>query len=386
MALLGTPLLSLLALLAIGLPPLVLRSWSRVRGHRAVRLAQRLGLLAGSQIVAVLVVAIALNDYGDFYGSWNSLFRDPPHGARINAADQSIDIPIPRQIRGRASAGRITLLRDPAHVPRSQWPVRGRLERVALTGASSALSEDALIYLPPQYFQPRYVRDRFPAIEMLSDAARNEASALSEMEYRRVLRYLVGLSRRKPTVVVMLRPAVTYPRDTECTNVPAGPQSETFYASDLPAQIADQYRVRPTGWGAIGAATGGYCAAKLAMLHPHVFYAAVANEGYFNAIQDQATGNLWGGSSVLRNLNDLEWRLRNLPPPPVSLLVVPSSHPNGRDGYIRTKRFEELARSPMTVRMIPLRRDSHDVAPWGSELPVQLDWLAARLPQIGHPR
>src|SRR5690349_12711630 len=39
-------------------------------------------------------------------------------------------------------------------------------------------------------------------------------------------------------------------------------------------------------------------------------------------LRDNTTGELWGGSRVLKNLNNLEWRLRHLPPPPVSILAT----------------------------------------------------------------
>ena len=126
----------------------------------------------------------------------------------------------------------------------------------------------------------------------------------------------------RPTVLVMLRPRSSFPRDTECTDVPSGPQALAFFAQDVPLAIAGHYRVQDRGWGAIGDSTGGYCAAKLAMLHSDVFTAAVTLSGYFHTLRDSTTGDLWGGSRVLWNLNDLEWRLRHLPPPPVSLLVT----------------------------------------------------------------
>ena len=53
-------------------------------------------------------------------------------------------------------------------------------------------------------------------------------------------------------VLVMMSPSVAPPRDTECTDVPAGPQALTFLAADVPEAMAASYRVQPRGWGAIG--------------------------------------------------------------------------------------------------------------------------------------
>ena len=82
-------------------------------------------------------------------------------------------------------------------------------------------------------------------------------------------------------VLVMMRPSVTFPRDTECTDVPAGPQALTFFAQDVPMAISKAYRVQPNGWGTIGDSTGGYCSTKITMLYPAIFHAAVSLSGYY---------------------------------------------------------------------------------------------------------
>ena len=180
-------------------------------------------------------------------------------------------------------------------------------------------------------------------------------------------------------VLVMLRPTVVPPRDTECTDVPAGPQVETFLAQDVPVAIRDALRVRPVGWGAIGDSTGGYCAVKIAMMHSDVFSAAVALAGYYHTLQDSTTGDLWGGSRVLRSLNDLEWRLQHQTPPPVSLLLTISRQAHGKNGYTDTRRFLALARPPLHVDSLVVNRGGHNYAAWDGELPRAISWLSAHL-------
>ena len=53
----------------------------------------------------------------------------------------------------------------------------------------------------------------------------------------------------QPTILVMLRPTVAPPRDTECVDVPGGPQTETFFAKDLPEAVSEHYRVGHAGRG-----------------------------------------------------------------------------------------------------------------------------------------
>lgn len=383
MALLGTPLLVLLAVLAVGLPFAAVLLWSRVRGPRALQAAQRGGLLAAAQIAAVMLVAVALNDYGNFYGSWSSLLRAQSQHARVSAGNGPAGVHSSRPPhQPPAASGQIEQLPDPAYATHAQWPVLGRLESVMIRGASSGLKEHAYVYLPPQYFQSQYAGSRFPAMEVLTGYPGSDADMIHGMNYPGVLLSLITQHQTQPTVLVMLRPSVNYPRDTECTNVPAGPQAETFYASDLPSQVSHSYRVRPTGWGAIGGSLGGYCAAKLTMLHPTVFYAGVSIQGYYTARRDSTTGDLWGGSLVLRHLNDLEWRLGHMPPPPISLLVQSTLDQQGPYGYQDTERFTALVKKPMAVQMTMYQHGGHNIATWRIGLAQELSWLSAKLPAV----
>ena len=91
----------------------------------------------------------------------------------------------------------------------------------------------------------------------------------------------------QPMILVMMRPTVAPPRDTECVDVPGGPQTETFFAKDLPQAVSDALPGRDSGpgnWGIIGNSTGGYCALKIGLHHPDRFYGAAAGlSAYYKA-------------------------------------------------------------------------------------------------------
>ncbi|CAM5397307.1 esterase [Streptomyces badius] len=53
--------------------------------------------------------------------------------------------------------------------------------------------------------------------------------------------------KARPMILVMLRPTVAPPRDTECVDVPGGPQTETFFAEDLPEAVTGTYRAGEGG-------------------------------------------------------------------------------------------------------------------------------------------
>ena len=115
-------------------------------------------------------------------------------------------------------------------------------------------------------------------------------SLLDRFDYPGVLLHAMADHTAGPMVLVMLDPAVTPPRDTECTNVPRGPQTLTYLAQDVPTDLEGRYRIRAEGWGAMGDSTGGYCATKMALDSSNVFRAVVALSGYYHPLSDITTG------------------------------------------------------------------------------------------------
>jgi S-formylglutathione hydrolase FrmB len=128
----------------------------------------------------------------------------------------------------------------------------------------------------------------------------------------------------------------------------------------------------------LGDSTGGYCALSLAMRGPDSFTAAVSLSGYYKAIEDSTTGDLFGGSQDLRNQADLMWRLKNLPPAPISLLVTSSKT---EADYKSTQAFIKAvsAKPPYTISSLLLESGGHNFNTWNQETPQALPWLASKL-------
>ena len=148
----------------------------------------------------------------------------------------------------------------------------------------------------------------------------------------------------------------------------------------MTAQISRHYRVRQTGRDAMGDSTGGNCSVKLSMLQPAIFPAVVAQSGYYDTLKDNTTGDLWGGSPVVRNLNDLMWRLKNMPAPAVSLLLTTSRDESGPEGYVNTAAFLKLAKPPLVVDTIIEQHGGHNFDTWSKQIPIALSWLSKKLP------
>ena len=64
-----------------------------------------------------------------------------------------------------------------------------------------------------------------------------------KLRYPEIAAGEVAAGQAQPMILVMMRPTVAPPRDTECTDVPGGPQTETFFAKDLRTALAARYRV-----------------------------------------------------------------------------------------------------------------------------------------------
>jgi hypothetical protein len=394
MALLGTPLVVVLALAAVLVPVTTVLVWSRLGGPALLRNAVRVGMLLAGQATTVLLVAVLANDYGQFYTSWGDIVGTSGGPAAVTNFGAGA-APAPR------SGGRPTILEHASNaiwhgapagtsgrmriVGTTDWSTpaqrstRGMVESVVIDGLGSGLSVPGYVYLPPQYFSPRWAHHRFPAVEALSGYPGSAPALMKRVDYPQFALDAVRRHLSAPMIYVMLSSTVAPPRDTECTDVPHGPQAQTFLAQEVPSAVQAALRVRPDDWGVMGDSTGGYCAAKLAMTHYGTFRAGVSLSGYYFARQDVTTGSLWGGSKALRHLNDPEWMLAHRAAPPASLFVTISKQETRPDGYPDTMRFLHEVRPPMHVTALIEPTGGHNFRTWDRELPTALHWLSARL-------
>jgi enterochelin esterase-like enzyme len=378
MPLLGWPLVLLLGSLLVLAIGATVVAWSRVRGPRALRVTQRVLLIGSTQALIVLLLAAGANNYGYFYGSWSDLV-----GGSSQAA---VQVPVapggrtPRQ--GHVGAARTIPVISKGETSWSspgQWATRGRVDTVTVHGARTGLSTQVLVYLPPQYFQPAWSHRTFPAVEVMTGYPGVVANLLQRQHYPDTLLSQIESHKANPMVLVMLRPTVAPPRDTECTDVPGGPQALTYLSEDVPTSMESAYRVRPMGWGAMGDSTGGYCAVKLAMARSDVFTAAVSLSGYYHTLRDTTTGDLWGGSSVVRNLNNPEWLLAHQPAPPISVLATMGTAEQGHTGISDTRHFLSLVKAPMSVTSVIIPGGGHNFHTWSTVMGPAFDWLSKHL-------
>ncbi|MFI9591615.1 alpha/beta hydrolase [Nonomuraea sp. NPDC052265] len=355
MGLTSIALLAAAAVLAVAALAGTVWVWPRLAGRGLPPVLGRTGLLAACQTFTVAALALLVNYYFGFYGSWDDLLGADTGTAQITAAGAAAGL---RVLDSRAVPG-------------------GRIEEVVLPGATTHLSEEAYVFLPSAYFKDP--RRRFPAILALTGYPGDPRNLMTRMDLPGRLAHAIALHQVNPAVLVMMRPSVVLPRDTECVDVPGGPQALTYFATDVRQVVTAHYRAAPgrDSWGVLGGSTGGYCALNLAMSRPDAFSAAVSLSGYYKTIVDGTTGDLFHGDKALADRNDLMWRLARLPAPPVDVLVTSSR--KGEADYLPTERFLNAVRPPMRASSLILPSGGHNFNTWNRELPQALPWLLQQL-------
>ncbi|MFD0276930.1 alpha/beta hydrolase [Kitasatospora sp. NPDC127111] len=352
-------------------PRLAKKTWQAVLG--------RIGVLLATQLAVLAALGLVANNYFAFYSSWDDLLGTGDNGPVViqNKADASGRLQV-ETIGHAAVQGGGALGRDPKQ--------SGEIREIRIDGATTRLSTEGYVYLPPQYFQPEYAQKQFPAVIISTGFPGIAKNLVTRLNYPGAALKLLQEGRMQPTVMVMVRPSPALPADTECEDIPGGAQSDAYFTKDVPSAIQASFRVSsaPQAWAFMGNSTGGYCALKLAMRHPDVFPTAVSLSGYYNAADDPTVPDLFKGSEQRRNEADLMWRLKNLPQPKVSVLLAGTKEGDG-DYRRDTEAFVAAVNPPMKVSYSMLQTGGHNFETWSKLLPSSLEWLSQHLTVPGQP-
>jgi hypothetical protein len=322
---------------------------TKVRGTSLGQFGARFGMVAFTQAFVLFTVLVAVNASSMFYASWGDLL-----GENGNA-------PVQVHVRpgdGPATPSGLKAAHD-ARLP-SLPAGSGSLQYVLIHGQRTGIDAPGYIYLPPQYSQASYRTRRFPVVLVITSSPQQSRNLVTKGNLAQTAAQQIASGKVQPTVYLVTDLASTgLPGEAGCLDVPGGRQAETYFTQDIPSATEASYRVAsgPDGWGLYGY-SDSYCAAKLAMRRSDQFTAAAFPAGSYAAPQ----GNYYGGSTAIRNENDLLWRLAHHPPPPVDLLVLAGGRPPV---------------APLPAAQPPLRIDPSPAA--ATDLPTVMQWLNARL-------
>ncbi|MFD8825081.1 alpha/beta hydrolase [Streptomyces sp. NPDC059605] len=371
MGLTSNVFLGLVAALAVVFFAATVWLWPRLarRGVRAV--LGRIGLLLVTQVTLFASVGLLANNSFLFYGSWDDLL----------GREQDLGVVTDHAAGTLAARSIVRVGAELPDVPGAPRPEKkGRIDKIVISGRKSGIESSAYVYLPPEYFQPAFARRKFPAVVVLTGYPGIAENLLKGLNYPKTAYERVKAGRAQPMILVMLRPTLAPPRDTECVDIENGPRTETFFAEDLPRVVPDVYRVgrQARNWGIMGNSTGGYCALKIGLHHPDRFAASAGLSAYYKAAEDPTTGDLFHGDQGARNRADLLWSLDHMPKQPASSFLVTTSR-HGEDNYRATRQFVDGVKPPARVSSIVLDSGGHNFNTWRREIPSALDWMSSRL-------
>lgn len=349
----------LAVLLCAGTLVAALLLWSRV-GRFWGRSFLRAGLILVSQLSAVLLVAVLVNDSFGFYTSWREVAGLEHHtvtspSARPGTADAALRISTLHAMR--AGQGAVVSMQIPGT-------------------ASGVGTLPALVYLPPQYGAPAYAHRTFPVTELIAGAGGHPGTWTHHLNVSAILDAGLHAGADIPMIVVMPTVTVAPPRDTECVNVTNGPQVDTYLTTDVRAAVTHAFRAATESgsWAMLGYSTGGYCAANLALRHPTQFSAAVSLSGYDKPYTDPTPGGLFAHDQNALNANSPIWRLQHLPAPALRLLLVATR--DDAAAYRDAQAMAAATRSPLQTEVLTLRHGGHNFSVWRAEEPTAFAWLS----------
>jgi S-formylglutathione hydrolase FrmB len=378
-------LLTVLGVIAAGSLVATVALWDQLAGGEGRRWAGRAGLIFVVQVSGVALLAGIVNAQNDFYPTLGSLIGRGPGTGQLQAAG---DAPTAGWVSVSTTDAATTAIVHPVHTPTgSLWldPDNasygaGTTLQADLSGPLSHQYDDQVrIWLPPQYTEPAYRNYRFPVVVGLTGYPGNSFTWWHAAQLPQMASAAIAQHRIAPFVAVVLTPDLVPPRDTECANVPRGPQVQTFLARDLPDDLQRMVRVVPPGpgWAIIGDSTGGYCSVLLSLRYPHVYPTAVSLAGYFHAITDFTTGNLDGGSKLHKELRDPTWLATHTQAPSISLLLAGAT--GDSTSVPDLEAFARIVREPTVVDTLISPGGGHNWETWTPQMISALGWIGSRI-------
>jgi enterochelin esterase-like enzyme len=264
-----------------------------------------------------------------------------------------------------------------------------------IRGTLSGISRTAYIYLPPQYFQPRYATYRFPAIELLHGSPGTPEQWVDPMNVLPTLDDMVATGKADPVVLVMPDTDGGRQYSLQCLNAVGGIQDATYVAEDVPDFVAASYRVQPPGkaWGVAGLSEGGFCAANLALQYPNRFGDAGSMSGYFAPLDNLSPRRGRPGAAPIYTLpfrGHPALKARNTPGKYVTRLPAGALIPqfflsagarDGQDVQAAESFRQELQLYQANVPLVLIPGASHDARAWRRAEPPMFGWMT---PQLAH--
>jgi enterochelin esterase-like enzyme len=343
-------------------------------------------LIAGGLafIPAMLFGVEAVNKYYDYYQSWDAITADFTNQG-VNNLPQAPHL----GNKGGNTISRLGLSPE----ARAEAAQTGYLFETVISGKLSGISRTAYIYLPPQYFQSRYARYRFPAIELLHGSPGSPEQWVDPMNLLPTLDDMVAAGKADPVVLVLPDTDGGKQYSLQCLNAVGGLKDATYVAEDVPDFAAASYRVQPPGqaWGIAGLSEGGFCAANLALQYPNRFGDAGSMSGYFAPLDNLSPRHDRAGAPPIYTLpfrGHPALKARNTPAEYITRRPAGALIPRfflsagAQDGpAVRAAESfrQELQLDQANVPLILIPGASHDAKAWRNAERPMFAWMTPQL-------
>jgi enterochelin esterase-like enzyme len=330
---------------------------------------------------------VVVNNYYGLYASWDDLLGDTGSpGVIIHQNSAAAGTPISggdlTDSRAQGGRGQVVPL-----VPRVRpaGPVQvfkkygDDAQVTTFTGPKSGLggTNDVMVYTPPQYNDPAYANTAFPVVMLFPGYPGTPQTWFGSMGGQKELATLLQQHASTPFVLVAVNISPVKGVNTDCTDIPGGPQVATYITDDVRTMIERSFRVTTdrAGWGLMGYSEGGLCAGKLLVQYPQLFSAAV-----------QMSGDVRPGGYVSKygpafaDQNSTLWVLQNHKPnPSVALLAAASAE--DAHGSVLADALSLQKVAPDVVDVLKKDHGSHNIDVWKQWLPQAYAWLSQHLEQ-----
>jgi S-formylglutathione hydrolase FrmB len=169
----------------------------------------------------------------------------------------------------------------------------------------------------------------------------------------------------------------------------------TYVAEEVPDWAVANLRVMPVGpaWGVAGYSEGGYCAANIALQHPHLFGYAGSLSGYFSPVESQVPlgGKADGAPVDVKDFaHSKKLLLLNSPDEYITRVPVTVSVPQfflaagaADQGDVQAAELfkQELLLRDADVPLVVIPGGGHQATVWRAALTPMLDWMTPQLAQ-----
>lgn len=371
----------------IGLAVMPLVAWAvldvlRVRRRRRglpVISNPRAMLLRGWAIVTclllgVLATAVGLNRKYQYIPSFAALSGDV--SPDLVAAPPVV--PPPRAAQGGASAHVGSDVRADTATGATKL-THGVVEKVEVGGSLSTIpARDTYVYLPPQYFDPANAHARFPVLYLLHGSPGISIDWLRGGHLDVAMDELLAEHRIQPFIVVMPDVNGGYARDTECEDIPNGPQVQTYLTYDVPRYVDHNFRTLGDRDARVigGLSSGGYCALNLAFRHQDVFSAAVSHSGYLAPARNGYTGNLFHGNKRALYENSPSAYMATIPIQQPFGVYLDAGSSDSASVYQSRLAYRILLQRHVPVALRIHNDEGHNFTAWSRNLHSSLPWVS----------